>query len=487
MPHHDRPSWLKMRLLIPGVLLGANAWLVRGHLAPIRNIDPPDFILLIAPFYELVAWAAAGVLVLHVLNHRRLLTLDRIDLSPLYLLVLPLAAVGMLRTPLRPYAGPWLFLFIDGRWWFYLAIGILQVFAGETAAAQERRRDLMSAWSRLVARPSAGLWMDAALVAVLAAAALTFSPPARFQSFVTGDEPKYVRFLEIWYRGNGLAVPDRRNIEHLPPGEAANVGRNLVHLANALPVIAADLTADARRMIGLSAPPHVGPATSEGGWFVEGKRGGVYQVHNPGMSALLFPGYVIDRYFLNWMPTPSQFPRDMYATALSLLVIYLLWGVAIFRLLLAYTRRPGTSWLLAVVVMLSLPASAFSYQYYREAAAGLVLAVLARYVIFSADTRVPVALGCGLLAGYLPWMHLRFGLAAVGTAVAFTLAWLDTFLRSSRAPARPVGLCVDGSLDAPAVGALLFDEYLAARIQGATEVEGRRRVAKALGAPPELQ
>ena len=36
--------------------------------------------------------------------------------------------------------------------------------------------------------------------------------------------------------------------------------------------------------------------------FVTGKHGGIYQIHNPGVSAIVFPGYAIDRLLVRGAP-----------------------------------------------------------------------------------------------------------------------------------------------------------------------------------------
>jgi hypothetical protein len=65
--------------------------------------------------------------------------------------------------------------------------------------------------------------------------------------------------------------------------------------------------------------------------------------------------------------------------------------------------------------MVSLPATAFSYQYYPEVACGFVLTLLVLYLSSptTATPRALTALLYGFISGGLAWLHLRFGLAAV--------------------------------------------------------------------------
>jgi hypothetical protein len=167
------------------------------------------------------------------------------------------------------------------------------------------------------------------------------------------------------------------------------------------------------------APP--GRASSQGGWFVDGKRGGVYQVHNPGISFLLFPGYLIDRAASATQLWHPQFPTNLYGTGAIVLLLYLLWGLSLFNLLRSHTQHAAASWIIAAMLFLSVPVTAFAYQYYPEVAAGLIVALLVRYAVLSTDGRRLAAVSHGLLAGFLPWLHLRFAPLTLLAVVGFAL------------------------------------------------------------------
>jgi hypothetical protein len=252
---------------------------------------------------------------------------------------------------------------------------------------------------------------DATLAIVLATSSLLASPRQRFQSVLVGDEPKYLRYLENWYRGHGMDVSQLGPIADLPPGEGSHVTGNLARLGRALADEGHDLTA--------GAPP--GRASSQGGWFVDGKRGGVYQVHNPGISFLLFPGYLIDRAASATQLWHPQFPTNLYGTGAIVLLLYLLWGLSIFNLLRSHTQHAAASWIIAAMLFLSVPVTAFAYQYYPEVAAGLIVALLVRYAVLSTDGRRLAAVSHGLLAGFLPWLHLRFAPLTLLAVVGFAL------------------------------------------------------------------
>src|SRR5262245_48789859 len=388
-----------LRRLFLGLLIGVNAWLLAGCVVPYLEDTAPDYLILLPSFVNLAFWCAVGIVT--VLLVRAVHPGEH--LYPLLLLVLPLVSVAMLATPLRAYAAPWLYVGIDLRPWLFLAIAILLAFPVRRAPA----------------RP-AGRWLEISLVAVLATASLLSSPTARFQSVLIGDEPKYLRYLENWYRGRGMDVAELGPSTELAPDFKPDLVGNVRHLGSAARQIASDLVSDGRRRLGLAAPPprH---ETSQGGWFVAGKRGGVYQVHNPGLSFLLIPGYIVDRTVGQTFAWNPQFPTDLYATNLTVLVLYLLWGVALFRLLRTYTGDATLSWLISIVMFLSLPVSAFAYQYYPEVAAGLLLTMLMRFAVLSTESRLPRAGAYGFAAGFLPWLHPRFLPLTIGAAIAVAI------------------------------------------------------------------
>jgi len=377
-------------VLLLAALIALNGWLRTGCLVPYLLEREPEYLLLLPSPLWLAVWFVASVAILRVM--RRSVR----NLTPIVLLTLPLVAVALLATPLRRAAGPWLYLAVDMFWWLVAAVVVL----------------IALEWRPSLSIPSRWRWsFDAALAVVLVASSLLASPRLRFQSVLVGDEPKYLRYLENWYRGHGMDVSSLGPIADLPPGEGSHVSGNVARLGRALADESRDLTA--------GASP--GRASSQGGWFVDGKRGGVYQVHNPGISFLLFPGYLIDRAVSDTQMWHPQFPTNLYGTGALVLLLYILWGLAVFRLLRSHTQHATVSWIVAATLFLSLPVAAFAYQYYPEVAAGLFVAWLVRYTALSADGRRLAAAGHGLLAGFLPWLHLRFAPLTVLAVVVFAL------------------------------------------------------------------
>jgi hypothetical protein len=58
--------------------------------------------------------------------------------------------------------------------------------------------------------------------------------------------------------------------------------------------------------------------------------------------------------------------------------------------------------------MLTIPVAGMPFQIYPEVAAGLVIAVVVHHLLFAKAPTTAGALGAGLLAGFLPWLHVRF-------------------------------------------------------------------------------
>lgn len=405
-------------VLLLATVIALNGWLRTGCLAPYLVEREPEYLLLLPSPLWLAVWFVASAAILAAMRRfvRRL--------TPILLLTLPPAAVALLATPLRRAAGPWLYLTVDLFWWLVAAVVAL----------------IALEWRPSLTIPSRSRWgFELTLVVILVASSLLASPRLRFQSVLVGDEPKYLRYLENWYRGQGMEVSTLGPIADLPPGAGSHVSANIARLGRAL--------ADEGRDLAGGAPP--GRASSQGGWFVDGKRGGVYQVHNPGISFLLFPGYLIDRTVSSTQVWHPQFPTNLYGTGGIVLLLYVLWGLSIFRLLRGHAHVDAVSSIIAAVLFLSMPASAFAYQYYPEAAAGLVAALLVRYILAPASGRRWAAVGHGLLAGFPPWLHLRFAPLTVLIVVVFAQARLRD---------RPALVSFAGGLVA-ALAALAFYVY----------------------------
>jgi hypothetical protein len=92
-----------------------------------------------------------------------------------------------------------------------------------------------------------------------------------------------------------------------------------------------------------------------------------------------------------------------------------------------FLRRAGASegvaWVTAIACMFTLPAAAFPFQYYPELVAGLLVTAVAGHLLFASADRRRRAFVVGLLAGYLPWLHVRFSGVTIAFALAAIVIW----------------------------------------------------------------
>ena len=94
--------------------------------------------------------------------------------------------------------------------------------------------------------------------------------------------------------------------------------------------------------------------------------------------------------------------------------------MALFRLLRTSTDDTAVAWLLAWIAMMSLR-HGVQLSVYPEVAAGLALTLLIGYASRPTLVSGRSAFLYGVLAGFLPWLHLRFGPAAL--LVALAVCW----------------------------------------------------------------
>jgi hypothetical protein len=157
------------------------------------------------------------------------------------------------------------------------------------------------------------------------------------------------------------------------------------------------------------------------------RRSGVYQLHQPGLSLLLLPGYYVDRHWLSLdAGYQGQFPAQLLMTTGTMLVILGLMGVCLFRLLRNALGADGPAWCAAAVAATSFPSAAFAFQLYPEMPACLFTLLAVNYVCVRTDrgrdrswAAVEAAL-LGVTTGMLTWLHPRFLILSVVLAVAVT-------------------------------------------------------------------
>ena len=422
-----------VRLIVGALLIGINLWIARGAFEPIARDGKPIGYFLVARSFDdlaaIVAVVAAAMLLLQVIIWRRLGTprgpllsaANTVHWNALGWLAFSLLPCANLVAPLAGRLGALSYVFFDLRW-FWWPFVLVEVVRRVEPALVDR-----ASLQRAVSRP----WLIVgSLIAIPIASAIVFSPIVRFSGVLHGDEPKYLRFCENFYQGLGFDVSKQQAVGDRPD-QASHVLDNLGHMWRAVPEEAALLVGDARRVVGLTAPPPVLSGEPSPDMFFAGKHPGtVYQLHNPGLSFLLFPAYYLDRRLTGGGLTyRKQFPSEFPAVHVTLLALYAGYALALYGLLSSYSGVRAHAWILALMGALTLPSGAFAFQIYPEVAAGLIVFVVLRTLIRREPSGAAASLTYGLLAGFLPWLHVRFSL---GTAVL--AAWMLTdAVRSRRA------------------------------------------------------
>ena len=326
----------------------------------------------------------------------------------------PIVALGFVVlgfAPAVPGAGEWTsvigYFFLDLRWWWFAAAILLVLIQIDrlTGSGIARHIAAVQAWNahgRL-------LLFEGILFAVAISFAALTTPHLRSDTGFHGDEPKYVRYCEVWYQGGGLEVSQARPFNEVPldaPPKVLNVVPLLVRtLRDELFAMGSDV----RELLARPNDFQWNRARRDGGFLV-GKRGGKYEIYQPGTSVFLCPGYFLDRYLLNAQSGYNgEFPRHTVMMHFSLLVVFGFTAVAVFRLLRHVLQSDVLALVWAAAAMLSLPTAAFAFQFYPELPSLLLIVWLTTHVWFHArEGSVHRALVAGALSAGLGWLHPRF-------------------------------------------------------------------------------
>jgi hypothetical protein len=396
---------------------------VLGTLVPLQHADGVEYIF-IQPGARTVAVWATGLIVLlgalYVIGkvRARAGAPARRGAARSGRWLAPLAWSGALVLGLAPavpgageHAAVLGYFFYDLRWWW------LALFAGTAASRFDAVADGPgSAVARRLRSmtPAARGRLAASSIFV---AAVTFAcaatPHLRFTGMLHGDEPRYIRYCELWYEGGGLDV-SRVGLVADNPGRRPNLAGNLLHLGRALRTDARAFADDVSVAWRHPFAYRWNRATSEDA-FVHGIHGGLYQIHQPGVSVVLFPGYVIDRLFL-WAGAAEdgKFPAALPFTNLMMLLAFGVAGVMLFRLLHDALESDAWAAAFAAIGVLSLPAAAFAFQLYPEIPVLVVVLTVTRYLWFGTSARAATGAAMGALAGSMAWFHPRFLLLGLG-------------------------------------------------------------------------
>ena len=245
------------------------------------------------------------------------------------------------------------------------------------------------------------------------------TPHLRFSSVLHGDEPRYVRYCEMFYRGTGFELSlysrDRAAVEI---GEL-RIWRNFTLLAKKLPGELRQLATDAADWL-VEPSRRFNRARVVPVNILIGKNGGTYQQHLPGLSFMMLPAYVLDRQ-IGGVQVGSEWPRRLWAVNSFSLTAYVVLAFLVLGLLrrLGYTRR--VSFVAMLAVILTFPVAAFPFQLYPEVIAGVFVCLVTGYVC-RPWKNVSSSFLAGAFAGYLPWLHVRFGGIALILAAAAGVA-----------------------------------------------------------------
>lgn len=420
-------------LALAGFTIAIHLWLASSVLVPIARDQGLEYVLVSASFRSfvvLVGMACAVVLATHLLVRlHRLRRAPALFTAPDVAYVAPLfwlaaSCLGLLNLAPPPVRVPSVvnYVVLDLRWWWTSLI-----VAWTLVRADERTRGaLRAAIVRINVPRSVRRWApEAALVAIALTWVVAGTPGLRFSADKVGDEPKYMRYCESFYQGLGFEVSNVRPLAELGARFKPHVWRNFRLIADTVPAELRDLGADALSFIGGRAPARVS-AKSDGG-FITGRNGGFFQLHNPGLSILLFPSYYLDRTFGEVeQRSTAQWPDQLPFVNSFLLALYALWVVLIYRFLRRCIGVDWASWITTLALTLTLPLAALPFQVYPEVAAGVLLLVATNHVLFPDGSRRATSFMHGLLLGYVPWIHVRFyGLVLLIAAAAVALLRRD--------------------------------------------------------------
>jgi len=347
--------------------------------------------------------------------------------SPLALVAANLLSAGLLRDSLRDgwapvaYVGSTLYPFV------WAAASLLIIWNVYVASSATFRESVARRWMRLdVARQS--LLIDVAIAVMVAGIVITTSPRIRFSGTPVGDEPKYLRYAENWWQGRGMDMDGVQDASDIP---ASKQGPRFLHnFSNLVPALHQDvsqLIADASYLGNWKHWNHqFNKATYVGNWFVTGKNGGLYQIHQPGISVLILPAYAIDRWLFD--TGRGRLADDLFAANMVMLLIYLVLAVVTFRLVDGVVQHRGVAAVATIACLASLPLASFVFQFYPETLGAVLVAAVVHRSLSANPLSRAEAVGIGLALGWLVWLQVRFAVLA-GTLFLWVL-W--TFRRDRR-------------------------------------------------------
>jgi hypothetical protein len=421
--------------------VACHAWLWRGVFVPIRLSTSVEYVF-ISSTGAALAWIASSTVValvaLHLLVHRvaaragaRRPLLSWSDVSyvrPLWCFAATALALLNLVRPRLPWLSVLSYAIVDLRWWWTALVVLWLARTMDVRLGQPWSRRL-APFREMAARSRR---LPEVTIAVIAVGWSWFGTPIlRDDGATAGDEPKYVRYCENWYQGRGFDISGIKPIAELPADFSSHLWSNVVLVAQVTPGELRGMASDALAFLRHPSRDFNRARHRDGG-FLDGKAGGMYQVHNPGVSLLMLPAYYVDRTITPVQPgSPAQWPAHLHTVNAFFLGVYAAWAILMYRVMRRSGAGAGVAWLVALASTLTLPAAAFPFQYYPELAAGLCIAAVGAHILFGSEARPWRSLGFGLITGYLLWLHVRFAGEAVALAGVAIVLWRGQWRRVS--------------------------------------------------------
>ncbi len=400
--------------------IGGSWWLAGSSFVPFSDDSGVWYGLDALPAAALlwrVALALAALVSVHTLLSRVLFKQAPAWHAHEVRYLFPLALVGvngfsllLLWPPARDWWAPAAFVAADLHpVVITVALG-LSAYGLDLATGQRGWNRARSTWARLAPSLEPGDWRlltEVGLVVAVLAVVLVSSPRIRFSPDTIGDEPKYIRYAENWWQGNGMDVTFVRDVSELPPESRARLGRNLRLLGLEVRREFRRLGADLKLLEDRDNwGRRFNKAVYAGNWIVKGKYGGFYLMHGPGISFIILPAYLLDRWWFD--RGRMRFADDLFATNLVMLTIFAMVTVAVFRMLEAAGSTRPIALAVSAATALSLPLAAFAFPFYPETMAALIVCGVVQKIVRPSAMSIGAGAAIGLALGWLGWLHVRF-------------------------------------------------------------------------------
>lgn len=421
-------------------LVGASVWFAQSVFAPFVQDASVSYVLCTPS----LTWLAADISIAAAVLGAACFTVERWWLpskkspqaplrsvrlfAPLALVTINVASIGLLVPALRDWWPPIAYVTTTLRpivWVVALSLVALNL----AITGIDRPRLLLRKIAVRLGPAQTRLLVEILVATTAAAIVISTSPKIRFSAAPIGDEPKYLRYAENWWQGRGMDMDGIQDASATPAAaQGPRFFQNFANFPNAIRRDVSQLAADVDYLGNWKHWNHqFNKATYVGNWFVTGKNGGLYQMHQPGISFVIFPAYVLDRWLFD--RGQGRFADDLFTVNLVMLLIWLGVGVATFRLIRLVVADASIAFVITVACLASVPLATFAFAFYPETLSALILSLVIHRLIAQERLSNWAALGIGTGIGWLVWLHVRF--IVVAGVVFLWFVW--TYRRDRRA------------------------------------------------------